>query len=136
MPGDLGKPAERDGFARAGRQNGKPAAFAFKETRDVGEDVFPPFYIAENLAPCTDSLDNDGDNTYDGTDPDCIQIVDTDSDGVPDDSDNCPLICNADQLDADGDGIGDVCDASPGCGGVSCGVPQPACEESCGGCGS
>ena len=101
----------------------------------VGEDVFPPFYIAENLAPCTDSLDNDGDNTYDGTDPDCIQIVDTDSDGVPDDSDNCPLICNADQLDADGDGIGDVCDASPGCGGVSCGVPQPACEESCGGGG-
>jgi hypothetical protein len=63
--------------------------------------------------------------------------TDTDTDGVCDADDNCPLICNSDQLDADGDGDGDVCDASPGCGGISCGVPQPVCEESCGsgGCG-
>jgi hypothetical protein len=37
--------------------------------------------------------------------------------------DNCPDNCNVFQLD--GDGIGAVCDASPGCGG--CG--QPACEQ-------
>jgi hypothetical protein len=37
--------------------------------------------------------------------------TDTDGDGVPDDADNCRLTANADQRDADGDGIGSVCDA-------------------------
>jgi hypothetical protein len=39
-----------------------------------------------------------------------INTVDTDGDGYTDDEDNCPLIPNADQLDFDGDGLGDVCD--------------------------
>src|SRR4051794_26841882 len=34
---------------------------------------------------------------------------DTDDDGVFDASDNCPDAANADQADADGDGIGDAC---------------------------
>jgi hypothetical protein len=37
-------------------------------------------------------------------------VVDTDQDGIPDDSDNCPAVANADQADMDSDGIGDVCD--------------------------
>jgi hypothetical protein len=53
--------------------------------------------------------------------------ADTDYDGIPDTFDNCPNNCNVQQLDADGDGIGDVCDPTPGCGG--CG--QPLCEEAC-----
>lgn len=44
-------------------------------------------------------------NTVD-INPDC----DTDSDGYPDVADNCPLVANADQLDTEGDGIGDACD--------------------------
>ena len=58
--------------------------------------------------------------------------MDADGDGILAGEDNCPDSCNTDQLDADDDGIGDVCDDTPGCGG--CGGPD--CEESCGGCGS
>ena len=53
--------------------------------------------------------------------------VDTDGDNVLDVADNCPDICNFQQLDGDGDGIGDVCDLG-GCG-TGCGLP--ACEEAC-----
>lgn len=35
---------------------------------------------------------------------------DADADGVEDDNDNCPTFSNADQADADQDGIGDVCE--------------------------
>ena len=35
---------------------------------------------------------------------------DSDGDGVPDTSDNCPLVANPSQTDTDGDGQGDACD--------------------------
>ncbi len=35
---------------------------------------------------------------------------DADGDGVPDASDNCPTIANADQADSDNDGLGNACD--------------------------
>ncbi len=54
-------------------------------------------------------------------------ITDTDSDGIIDCNDNCPDNCNVQQLDADKDGKGDVCDTTPGCGG--CSVVQ--CEQQC-----
>jgi len=37
--------------------------------------------------------------------------LDSDGDGVLNSGDNCPLTANPDQTDANGNGIGDVCDA-------------------------
>jgi len=41
-----------------------------------------------------------------------VEVInsDVDGDGIPNDVDNCPLTPNADQLDTDVDGFGDVCD--------------------------
>ena len=39
---------------------------------------------------------------------------DGDGDGVPDPSDNCPIAANPDQVDRDGDGLGDACDPRDG----------------------
>ncbi len=41
---------------------------------------------------------------------DLLPALDTDSDGVPDAADNCTVLVNTDQLDADGDGYGNLCD--------------------------
>jgi hypothetical protein len=44
---------------------------------------------------------------------------DADSDGVPDISDNCPSVSNAQQEDSDGDGRGDACDPDDDADGVA-----------------
>jgi hypothetical protein len=52
--------------------------------------------------------------------------MDNDNDGIVDSEDNCINNCNTQQLDADGDGIGDVCDPDTGCDGCS-----SICEIEC-----
>ena len=79
-----------------------------------------------------------------------VLCYDADLDGIPDDGDNsttagdnlctdgntencddnCPSTCNPQQLDADGDDIGDLCDWEPGCT-LNGGCGQVACETEC-----
>jgi YVTN family beta-propeller protein len=39
-----------------------------------------------------------------------VNDPDGDSDGIADEFDNCPAVANADQIDSDGDGVGDACE--------------------------
>lgn len=57
--------------------------------------------------------DDDNDGLNDEFDPfplDPYEQVDTDSDGVGDNGDNCPSVGNADQLNSDTDSLGNECD--------------------------
>ena len=67
----------------------------------------------DGLNDTEDAFDNDANETTD-TDEDGIgnnADADDDGDGIVDESDNCPLVANADQADADNDGVGTACDA-------------------------
>lgn len=61
---------------------------------------------------CGDGVDNDADGATDAADPGCAP--DGDYDFVPDTADNCPTIWNDDQLDDDGNGVGNACQDSDG----------------------
>lgn len=93
----------------------------------AGQLIFPPFtFIYYNVTgEDTSAIDFDGDGLHNEADFNTnnynpsrgsmnIRIeYDPDGDGA-EYWDNCPNVYNSDQTDTDGDGIGDVCDDTPG----------------------
>lgn len=72
----------------------------------------PADFDGDLIPDCIDP-DDDNDGINDNIDSfpfDPTRGQDADGDGFDDNEDNCPFTWNADQSDADGDGIGDVCD--------------------------
>jgi hypothetical protein len=83
---------------------------------------------------CTEEWDCRSGICFEG---ECVDTVpqpplppkDTDDDGIEDPEDNCPQMPNADQGDADEDGVGNVCDgsfAAPACAGANNPGSEPA----------
>jgi len=79
------------------------------------EEVFIDFVVpnsAFNISARIDSTDpQDVDLSNNSVQTTLFHpVLDSDGDGITDDSDNCVDIDNGDQLDSDSDGLGDVCD--------------------------
>jgi len=88
-------------------------------------------FVVDNLGGRLLQLTTSGgaDADSDGVPDDCDG--DDDNDGIPDEGDNCPTVSNADQLDADRNGIGDACEGGAGAdagggGGVDAGTDAGA----------
>ena len=80
---------------------------AFQTNRDGNFEVYAMNADGSSPTNLTNNGNADGAPSWGGCAP---APNDADSDGVPDSTDNCPLVSNPNQEDADGDDIGDACD--------------------------
>ena len=101
---------------------------------EVRFDADNGFILSEVNTTCEGHSLSDGFRVT-ATSDDCVVeasfSIDTDGDGLGNESDNCPLVANADQLDTDDDGLGDICDDDDDGDGVADGsdlCPLANCE--------
>jgi hypothetical protein len=122
-------------MARAGTSGGSPALQLVVDGNSVGQpqnivnSTAPQAYTFDvNVPSGTHTIGVNGDNVATGRNlfVDVVSFpgggsqppLDTDGDGYGDNVDNCPTVSNPDQADADGDGIGNACEA-PGADGTA-----------------
>ncbi|MFO0726849.1 MAG: alpha-amylase family glycosyl hydrolase [Myxococcota bacterium] len=113
FPAKVGIAAVRYGVGPGqGIQAQAPPATAMNDDLEPAElfelSLVPPVITPGNMMP-----ERDGGIVITGDAGSTSPIADADGDRVPDATDNCPGLPNADQVDSDGDGRGDACDACP-----------------------
>ena len=76
----------------------------------------PHGILNSNILNNLGTINRDCTGVYEGNPPignPIIDICDSDGDGTPNISDNCPTVSNPGQEDTDGDTLGDACDVTP-----------------------
>ncbi|ACY17302.1 OmpA/MotB domain protein [Haliangium ochraceum DSM 14365] len=124
-------PLDTDGDATPDMRDHDTDSDGISDFDESGENsmTLGPVDTDNDGTPDFRDLDADGDGVSDeveaGANPDApadtdsdgepdFQDIDSDDDSIKDGVDNCRLLPNRDQVDSDGDGQGDVCDATPG----------------------
>jgi hypothetical protein len=91
------------------------AAFSFDQDGSGQLDAAPSVDATPGPeAGASDAAARDASAQSDARVADTGTCIDSDADGRCNHADNCPGVPNADQADADGDEIGNLCDATPG----------------------
>ncbi len=100
---------------------GAAALYRVKHPGSTPAQVKAGLLAEADPAPCSNGVNGRCSDDPDGIQEPLLKLhcLDSDADGVCDDVDNCPLAANANQLNTDGDGMGNTCDPDDDSDGLS-----------------